>query len=880
VSLWRHVSRGLRALFHRAAADQDVADEVEYYFEQTTEAWRARGLTLEAARRAARLEFGNITVVREEVRGYGWENVIGTLLADLRYGARRLRRSPGFAATSALTLALGIGASTAIFSAVNPILFEPLPYPEASRIAMIWDYGVGGSRLDGTYGTYRELTDRSRSFDAIAVMKPWQPTMTGPAEPERLDGQRVSAAYFRVLGVHPVLGRDLDASDDRLNGPMTVVLSDKLWQRRFGGDPSIVGRQIRLDDNGYTVIGVMPKGFENVLAPSAELWTALQYDMSSPRAWGHHVRLAGRLRPGIGLDQAKRDIDAIASAPVPEFPRPVWAGLKRGFIVDSLQDEVTRGVKPALLAVLGAVLLVLAIASVNVTNLLLARGAQRRGEFAVRAALGAGRTRMIRQVLTESLLLAALGGALGIVVAEFGVRTLLALRPAGLPRATAIGINAPVFAFALAMTTLVGVAFGLVPALQAIRNDPHQSLQYGSRRTAGGHGRIRNALVVVEVALALVLLVSSGLLLRSLQRLFSVEAGFASTGLVTLQVQTAGHRFDDDRATAQFFSEVLEHVRGVPGVVSAGLTSQLPLSGDFELYGVQFDPQPSDDPGEIRGSFRYSVSPDYLETMGIPLRQGRLLNDRDRAGMPRVALISESLARRRLPGLDPIGKRLRIGPQDGPLYTVVGVVGDVKQMSLALNEPDAVYTTASQWQFADPAMSLVVRAHGDATQLVPAIRQAVWLVDKDQPIVRVATMDALVAASGAERRFALTLFETFGIVALVLAATGIYGVLSGSVTERMREIGVRAALGATRGNILALVVRQGMTLTGLGTVLGLAWAAVATRALVTLLFTVSHLDPITYLGVIALLACASVLACGLPAWRAAQVDPASTLRAE
>jgi putative ABC transport system permease protein len=517
---------------------------------------------------------------------------------------------------------------------------------------------------------------------------------------------------------------------------------------------------------------------------------------------------------------------------------------------------------------------------VNVTNLLLARGVRRRGEFALRAALGAGHSRLIRQLLTESLLLAAVGGMVGMTVAVLGVHALVALSPPGLPRVGAIGVDGTAFAFGLSITTLVGLAFGLTPAVQAARGDPHGNLQQGSRRTAGGRRRMRGMLVIVEVALALVLLVSSGLLLRSLERLFAVEAGFESSRLLTMQVQTSGNTFDDDSTRVRFFARMLEAVRQVPGVTAAALTSQLPLSGDFELYGVHFDPAPPGDPGEVRGSFRYAVSPGYLETMRIPLRRGRLLDERDRAGAPRVALISESMARRRLPGIDPIGRRLRIGSLDGPPYTIVGVVGDVKQMSLALNESEAVYTTATQWHFADQAMSLVVRARGDGVALVPAIRRAVWSVDKDQAIARVAPMDRLLAASAAERRFALTLFEAFALASLVLAAAGIYGVLAGSVAERTREIGVRTALGASRANILMLVVRQGMALAGLGVAIGVVGAAVATQAIVAMLFGVTRLDPVTYLGVIALLGGVAMIASGVPAWRAAQVDPASTLRAE
>ena len=802
---------------------------------------------------------------------------MNTLWQDLRFGLRTLIKNPIFTLVAVVTMALGIGASTAIFSAVNPILFEPLPYPSASRIMMIWEMRRDGGRSSGNaFGTYRGLVEQSRSFEAIAAMKSWQPTRTGATEPERLDGQRVSASYFNVLGVLPTLGRNFQASDDQLSGPNVVILSDALWRRRFGSDNTILGRQVTLDDDTYTVIGVMPKAFENVLDPAAELWSPLQYDMSQGRAWGHHLRLVGRLRSGISREQARGDLDVISHGLVQEHPRDYG---REGFIVNSLQDDVTSGVKPALLAILGAVMLVLAIACVNVTNLLLARGAQRRGEFVMRAALGAARTRQIRQLLTESLLLATIGGALGMLVADIGVRALVALTPQGLPRAGAIALNGTVFLFGLGITTLIGLVVGLIPALSVSRTDLNTGMQQTSRTTAGGHQLMCRALVVGEVALALVLLVSAGLLLRSLQRLFAVDPGFDASHVLTMQVQTSGQRFRDDSTTHRFFAQALEAVRHVPGVTAASFTSQLPLSSDSDLYGAQFESSPND-PAQDHGAFRYAVIPGYFETIGIPLRSGRLLDSHDVAGSPVAVLINESFAKRKFPGQDPIGQRVHLGRTDLPWYTIVGVVGDVKQTSLAVSQSDAVYITPTQGYFADSAMSLVVRTRGDAAALAPAIRNAIWSVDKDQPIVRVATMDNLLAASAAERRFALILFQAFALVALVLAATGIYGVLSGSVTERTREIGVRLALGASRGHILALVVRQGMTLTGLGIVIGLSGAVAASQAIVTLLFGVSRLDPVTYLGVIGVLVGVSVIACWVPARRATKVDPLVALRYE
>jgi len=812
-------------------------------------------------------------------------NLVADIWKDLRYGLRMLLKRPGFTAIAVITLALGIGASTAIFSAVNPILFESLPYPDASQIVTITDdFGTTDSSVGMTFGTYREFVQRSRSFSAIAVSRQWQPAITGTAEPERLEGQRVSASYFQVLGVSPALGLNFNSADDRLNGPSLVIISEGLWRRRFNSEGAIIGRQVTLNGSSFTVIGVMPRAFENVLSPKAEVWTLLQYDSSLPsfesREWGRHLRMIARVKPGVGVDQARSELNTIARTRLPEFPRPPHASLDSGMLLISLQDQVTRGVKPALMAVLGAVVLLLLIACVNVTNLLLARGANRRGEFAMRIALGAGRNRMIRQLLTESLLLAMMGGALGLVVAEFGVRELVRLSPIELPRMVDIGVNGTVFAFALAITTLIGLGVGLIPALHASRGDLNAKLQQSSRRTAGGHQWMRRTLVIAEVSLALVLLVGAGLLFRSLSRLFAIDPGFNTSQLLTMQVQASGTGFDDEK-THRFFAQSLDAVRELPGVSAAAFSSQLPLSGDLDDgYGVQFESS-MNNPEENRGAFRYAVSPGYLETMSIPLRHGRLLNAHDTANTPPVVLISESLAKSKFQDQDPIGQRLRLGANDGPWCTVVGVVGDVRQTSLAVSQTNAVYITTDQWRlFADRALWLVVRARSDAAELAPAIRQAIWSVDKDQPIVRVATMDQRLASSAAERRFALILFEAFGFVAVVLVAIGLYGVLSASVTERTREIGVRLALGAQKRDVLFLILRQGLTLTLVGVSFGLLASWAVTRLLTNLLYGTSATDPLVFAGVATLLILVALLACYVPARRAMKVDPLVILRYE
>ncbi len=884
MALWRQLRTGVRALLDRASRDQEITDEVDAYFAEAVAELEARGLSGTAARRRTRMEFGDHGLARETVRSYGWENGVERVAADVRYAARRLRRNPGFTALAVLTLGLGIGAATTIFSVTRPILFDPLPYPEADRLVAISDRSSDGSPIDVTFGTYVELTERSRSFAALAVSRPWQPTLTGAARPERLSGQRVSGTYFRVLGIQPMLGRAFEPGEDQAAGPDVVILSYGLWQQRFGGDTAIIGHSVRLDGEPFTVVGVLGADFENVLAPEADVWAPLQFDASLPsfqsREWGHQLRLTGRLRPGVGPEDAAAELARIGGDPVAAFPRPAWASLEGGLLVSPLKDEVTRAARPALLAILGAVLLLLVTASMNVTHLLLGRSVQRRAEFAMRAALGARRRRMLQQLLTESLLLAALGGLAGVGLAMVGVRTLVGLSPPELPRLGAVRVDGVVCAVAFAVTALVGVLAGLLPALQASSGPPRRGLRETARQTDRGQHTARNVLVVAEVSLTLVLLIGAGLLLRSMDHLLAVDPGFDGSDVVTMQVQTSGARYADDGATHRFFAEALRAVRGVPGVETAAVTSQLPLSGEADEYGVHAESNGELEPEAGGNVLRYAVSPGYFSALGIPLRQGRTLEAGDDADAPPVAVVSASMARRRFPGRDPVGQRIHIGRTDLPWYTIVGVVGDVKQVSLSAGEADAVYVTPEQWYFADKAMWLVVRARGDAAGLAPRLERAIWSVDPDRPIVRVATVAGLVAASAAERRFALRVFEAFALAALLLAAVGLYGVLAEGVAERTREIGVRAALGATGASVVWLVVRQGMTLAAVGAGLGLLGGAALSRALDSLLFGVSAMDPVTYLGVLAVLAAIAAAACAAPAWRASRIEPATAIRAE
>ena len=805
-----------------------------------------------------------------------------TLIQDLRYALRQLRKSPAFTCTAVLILSIGIGGTTAVFSVLNPLLLQPLPYPNASKLMMVWYAGPGGERVQQTFHTFRELAARSRTFESFAVLKPWQPTLNGVTLPERLDAERVSADYFRVLGVGPNVGRNFEATDDVPHGPRVVILSNSFWMRRFGGDHSVVGREIKLDDDSFTVIGVMPASFDDVLAPSAQAWSPLQYEpgnigSTDTREWGHHLRLVGRLKSGVSRTQADKELASIASTPIAEFPRPRWASLEHGSILSALQEDVTRGVRLTLLIAFGAVLVVLVIAGANVSNLVLARGMQRQGETALRAALGAAPLRLIRQFVTESLLLAILSAASALVVASVAVRLLITLSPPGLPRIDAIHVDGTVLLFALLVSIVTGSLVGIAPAIYASRRDLNAVLQQNSQRTTGKHEFTQRNFVVAEVALALVLLVSAGLLLRSLRALLAVPPGFDSSHVLTMQVQTFGRKYDDNRIRYQFFENALNAAKAVPGVSVAAFTSQLPLSGDSDVYGAHFD---GDVPGTAEPVYRYSVTPGYFSALKIPLRQGRLLNESDSAEAPLAIVISQSLAKRRFPGQDPIGKYVQVGGEHTPVFTVVGVVGDVKQVSLALNDSDAVYTTMAQSHWADSSFALVVRSHANAGALTPAIRQAIWGIDKDQAVMPAEQMDDLVKQSQAERHFVAMLFEIFGLLAIILAAIGLYGVQSCAVQVRTREIGLRSALGATRQTIFPLFLRQGLLVTAIGIGFGVVGSLATSRVFAAILFGIKPLDLPTYLGVIGLLLSASVVASYIPARRAAKVDPMVALRYE
>jgi putative ABC transport system permease protein len=882
VSLWRHLSRGVRSLLDGRAADALVDEELQHFIDEAAAELEGNSLPAAEARRAARVRVGNMLAIREDVRASGWEHAVETLFSDVRYAWRRLVRERGFSVVTITTLALGIGSATAMLSVAAPVLVQTLPFPDSRRMHAIWDQTQARARVEIAFGTFVEVQERARLIESMAVARIWQPSLMGSGTPERVEGRSVTSEYFRVFGMLPRLGRAFESRDDVPNAPRIAVLSDRLWRRRFGADPAIIGRQITLDGTGYEVAGVMPAAFEHRLMPQVDVWRALQYDRALPslqgREWGHHLRMIVRLKPGVSLADASAELDQIARDAVPKFTRAPWATMPAGLLVESLHADLTREARPATLAVLAAAVLLLLIASVNVVNLLLGRDAKRRAELAMRSSLGASRARLVRQLLTETLTMALFGGIGGLLVAGLFLRVLADLGAQGLPLAASAAIDWPVFLLASAVTAMVGVIVGLIPALS--NNDLKAGVPQGSWQAGGSRRVIRRGLVIAEVAFTLVLLVGAGLLFQSLRQLFAISSGFDASNVLTMQVQVAGPRFNQDAITQRFFRETLRAVQELPAVTAAALTNQLPLSGDSDVYGVQFESNPNVAAAAATGAFRYAVSPGYFDVMGIPLRRGRSLTDHDGVSAPKVAVISESLARAQFPDVDPIGQRLRIGPTDGPWFTVVGVVGDVKQLSLETNWFSAAYVAPEQWHFADRAFTLVIKTRGPAAALTPAVRNAIWAVDKDQPIVRVATLQSIVTSTARQRSFALLLFEAFGFAALLLTAVGIYGVVSSGVTDRSREIGVRAALGASRSSIVRMIIGEGARMTSIGIAIGMIVAAAAARGLTSLLFGVSRFDVWSYAVVVMTLIAVAALACWIPARRASRIDPALTLRGE
>ena len=798
---------------------------------------------------------------------------------DLRIAARVLRRSPGFAAACILTLGLAIGATTAILSVVEPVLFRPLPYLAPERLAIVWERERDGSRDNVGFATARDYAANARSIERWAAVSFWQPTLTDKGEPERVNGERVSWSYFRTLGVRPFLGRDFLAEEDVPGRNQVVILSYGLWQRRYGADTTIVGHAIAIDGNSMTVAGVMPASFDNVIAPDATIWRALGY---ANQPWTcrscRHLRMVVRLRDDVDVADANRELDQIHARLVRAYPTEYAS---TGTWVVPLQFEATREFRPGLTALTLAVLLLLAIAISNVVNLQLARAVRREADFAVRMALGAGQLRLMGQLLAEGLLLSALGGIVGLAVARLTIPLLVARLPEALPRAHAIHLDVAALGIVTVVIALVSLALAIVPARRR-PGDLGFALRSRGRISFGGRRATRAGLVVGEVALAVMLLVAAGLIAKSLLRLLSVDVGFEPTHLLSMEINATGPRYPDNATVYANHHRMLDEIGRIPGVDAVAIANQIPLGGNLDMYGLWDADNPPANPELAPSADRYVVTPSYFRAMRIPILRGRSFTDADAADTAvKVAVVSAALAQKLWPGQDALGRRIKIGSSSDPPHTIIGVAGNVRHRSLDANVMQQWYIPERQWrQGADNQAVLVVRALGDPAALAPGVRRVAASVDPTQPIVHVATMEQLIAASTAERRLALVLFAAFAGAALLLAVTGIYGVLAGSVAERTREIGVRSALGATPSQIVALILEQGAKLAVFGVILGLSGALVLTRYVRALLFGIAPSDPMTLASVVMLILVASIASCLIPALRATRVDPMRALRSD
>jgi len=838
-------------------------------------------LDLEAEERgdphAARRAFGNLTAVKETIHEMSNWAVFEQLAQDLRYGARLLRRSPAFSIVAVLTLALGIGANTAIFTVVNAVLLRPLPFPEPDRLVSVFESSPQGNRRNVVNPlNFMNWRDRTRSFQQMAAMHTWDANITGEGEPLAAHGMRVSTEFFSVLGVSPFMGRGFTPEEGIPGRDNSVILSYAFWQGHYGADPNILGRKVVVTGNPSTVVGVLPREF-HFPHSKADLYVPMPLERGDARQEGRYLATIARRKPSVSLGQAQEDMAAVAKQLSKEWPEmdKDWSAAVVPFL-----DDVTEKVRLPLLVLLAAVGLVLLIACANVANLLLMRANGRMREIALRAALGAGRRRILQQLLSESLLLAIAGWAGGLAAGYGGLKGLLALIPESvpLPRMESIHLDSGVFLFALGISLATAILFGLAPAIQVSRPQLQSALQQGSQRTGVGGSRVfRRAFVVAEMALALLLLVGAGLLLRSFARLISVNPGFNAEHLLTMEMFTSPAKYGDNLKRSQYVDRVLDEVRSVPGVQAAASIHFLPLTGDTS--GSCWAPAPGPEPNTSSPESDFLiVSPGYFRTMGTPMLSGRDFSERDRFGTPSVLVVNHAFVARFFAGQNPIGKKLNVCWTVPNPVEIVGVVADARQTELKVAPQPTIFLANSQapMYFA----RLAVRTRSDPRQLARAVQAAIHRIDPDQAISNVQTMDDIFSDSVARPRFQLVLLLVFAGIAVLLATIGVYGVVSYSVTQRTQEIGIRVALGARSADVSRLVLGEGLLLGGLGVAVGLAAAIAATRVLRSLLFEVTPTDPLTLGAVAALLLAVALAATLLPARRATKVDPTVALRYE
>jgi putative ABC transport system permease protein len=869
--------RWYRRLFRRARTERQLDSELRFHLEQQIADYIAAGTRPEEARRLARLEFGGLDQVKEECRDVGAARFIETLFRDLRYGLRQLRRNPGFTAVAIITLALGIGASTAMFSIVNGVLLRALPYKNPTRLVRVLETTPQQLPEGVSLPNFMDWKTENNVFTSLSAYVIEGFDLTGVGAPQWVEAAIVSSNLLMLLRAQPVLGRSFSSQAGKGERTPVVVISYSLWQRQFGADPGIVGRTLVLDGKLRTIIGVMSPNFRFPLeARPVDLWVPLETETSTDRG-AHDYFVIARLKPGVSLETARADMDTVARRLQQQYPQTNkgW-----GVRVTPLREEIVGSVRPALLVLLGAVGFLLLIACSNVANLYLARAAGRRREVAVRTALGGTRLRLIRQLLTESTLLAGLAGILGVALAGGGIRVLGILGPQAIPRLQAIKLDSRVLAFVLVVTLLTGVLFGLAPARQASNPDLNESLKEGGRSSTKGisYNRTQNLLVVAEIAAASVLLIGATLMIKSFVRLLQVNPGFNPNHLLTMQLTFPTLRYGKGYQRAAFLQQVLGRINTLPGVELAGAVSPLPLN---EGFTVAFDIEGRlwRSPAEAPSAFWQTVSSGYFRAMAIPLLEGRVFTEQDKAGAPEPVIVNEKMAQMFWPGEDPVGRRMKISDAaQRPWRTIVGIVGNTKREGLDARAVPELYVPYLQ-RPSNP-VTLVVRTAVDPASLTTAVRRQIWHVDKDQPVYNVRTMEDVISSSLAPRHFDMLLLGIFAAIALILASVGIYGVVSYSVSQRTHEIGIRIALGAQKSDVLRLVVAQGLTLAAIGAGIGIVGALGLTRFLSTLLYGVRATDPLTFAVVSAILGGVALFACYLPARRAAKVDPMVALRCE
>ena len=903
MSLLRNIRSGLRSLFRREQVDRELDEELRAYQEMAAEEKIKDGMSRKAALRAVRLERGSVEVNREIVRSGGWESFVETCWQDLRFATRMLRKSPGFTAVAILTLALGIGANTAIFSVIENVMFRPLPFPGADRIVRVYST-QNGVRTSGQSGPsamdMRDFARGNRSFEYLAVYDTWRKNVNfgdRGGEPEQMGVGLVPQEYFQVLDIRPLMGRLFTENESYTGKHYIAAISAQLWRNRYASDPAILGKKIRINDEPYTIVAVMPDVIPEWMDGKVQIWTPLEFADALGNMWTEAGRgqrdtsSLGRVKPGISLKQAQADLSTIAAALAATHPVDLGIGVK----LERLSDTRSQNLRPMLFLLMGAVSLILLIACVNLANLLLARNSVRERELAVRAALGAGRGRLVRQLLEETLLLSLLGGVVGLFLARAGVAALIRMRPAELPQFSSIILDGRVLLFTLLVSMLTTLFFGLGPAMTASRWNLADSLKLGARSGAAGSGaqRMRNLLVVVEMAMSLMLLVGAGLLIQSIVRLQQQQLGIRSPEhLLTGHFYLPPVHYPDPAAITRFSDQFADKVRALPGILDASITTIWPpaynWSQMFEIPG-----HPVTHIQDIPSARCGFTDAHFLQTMGIPLIRGRNFNVSDTPTSPPVVLVSQEFARRYSPHEDPIGTRIHIGPpaflnippgaaiSDSSDATIIGIIGDFRNNGLASPPQPQIIALYSQhplviYGFRD----IVVRAAADPHAMVPEITRQLHSMDANLPFAQTRTIDEAVEQFTGSQRFTTALLGLFAVAGLALAAVGIYGVVSFLVAQRQRELAVRIAVGASMASVLWLALRQGLQMAAIGAALGLVGAWAAQKMVSGMLFSISALDPLTFAAAAAFLLTVVFVACWAPAWRASRVDPLVALRCE